>query len=160
VPHSGRGPGLVEFEPIRVLPLQLVDAVEELLEDGAGLLEGVRGRRKLSCGTSSARRMKLRRVRSSSTRRRNVPHSGRGPGLLQLVDAVEELLEDGAGLLEGVRGRRKLARDRSEVEFNETLLRHLVRETYEASTGSFLFNSEKERAALGSGRSARCGTRL
>lgn len=34
-------------------------------------------------------------------------------------------------------------------EWNETLLRHLVRETYEASTGSFLFNSEKERAALG-----------
>lgn len=34
-------------------------------------------------------------------------------------------------------------------EWNETLLRHLVRETYEASTGSFLFNSEKDRAAFG-----------
>ncbi|GAA5983307.1 hypothetical protein JCM10908_000234 [Rhodotorula pacifica] len=37
----------------------------------------------------------------------------------------------------------------SRFEWNETLLRHLVRETYEGSSGSFLFNSEKERADLG-----------
>lgn len=34
-------------------------------------------------------------------------------------------------------------------EWNDALLRHLVRETYEGATGSFLFNSEKDRAALG-----------
>ncbi|GAA6028295.1 hypothetical protein JCM8097_006961 [Rhodosporidiobolus ruineniae] len=34
-------------------------------------------------------------------------------------------------------------------EWNEELLRHLVRETYAGTNGSFLFNSEKERADLG-----------
>ncbi|GAA5910526.1 hypothetical protein JCM6882_008546 [Rhodosporidiobolus microsporus] len=33
-------------------------------------------------------------------------------------------------------------------EWNEELLRHLVRETYAGASGSFLFNSEKERAEL------------
>ncbi|GAA5828710.1 hypothetical protein JCM11251_005846 [Rhodosporidiobolus azoricus] len=33
-------------------------------------------------------------------------------------------------------------------EWNEELLRHLVRETYAGASGSFLFNSEKERADL------------
>ncbi|GAA5833837.1 hypothetical protein JCM9279_001640 [Rhodotorula babjevae] len=34
-------------------------------------------------------------------------------------------------------------------EFNERLLRHLVRETYGDAQGTFLFNSERERAELG-----------
>lgn len=34
-------------------------------------------------------------------------------------------------------------------EFNDQLLRHLVRETYGDARGSFLFNSERERAELG-----------
>ena len=37
----------------------------------------------------------------------------------------------------------------SRFEFNERLLRHLVRETYGDAQGTFLFNSERERAELG-----------
>lgn len=41
--------GLVPLEPLGILPLNLVDAIEELLKDGTRLLEGVTRRCKLPC---------------------------------------------------------------------------------------------------------------